>query len=164
MTEQEQPQKSSFEEVRKSLGPMLFNETWCLIDKKDRSPEEDDLMVHCAHASRYFWQEFGGPLEYARGDWLVSHVNAILGRGEGALHFAKSYLAYCEKGDCMLFDNAAAHTAMARAYAAAGDRENCLFHVEKARELGEKIPVEEARNMHFQQLEEGPWFGMRDDP
>ncbi len=35
-----------------------FNKTWDLLEKKDRSPEEDNEMVHTAHSSRYHWGVF----------------------------------------------------------------------------------------------------------
>ncbi|MEM2102674.1 MAG: hypothetical protein QXM22_04095 [Candidatus Bathyarchaeia archaeon] len=38
------------------------------IDKKDRTREEDDKMVHAAHASRFHWGEIGTPLEFERGE------------------------------------------------------------------------------------------------
>jgi hypothetical protein len=34
------------------LAAHLFNETWRLIDKPDRTVEEDAVMMHSAHASR----------------------------------------------------------------------------------------------------------------
>jgi hypothetical protein len=30
-----------------------FNKTWDLMEKKDRSTEEDNDMIHTAHSSRY---------------------------------------------------------------------------------------------------------------
>ena len=47
----------------------LFNFTWTLIDKPDRTPDDDDLMIHAAHASRYHWGVVGTPTNYLRGDW-----------------------------------------------------------------------------------------------
>ena len=35
-----------------------FNQTWDLIDKKERSPEEDINIIRTAHASRYHWGIF----------------------------------------------------------------------------------------------------------
>jgi hypothetical protein len=37
------------------LGVALFNHTWTLIAKPDRTPAETDEMIHAAHASRYHW-------------------------------------------------------------------------------------------------------------
>ncbi|MBB5034625.1 hypothetical protein [Prosthecobacter vanneervenii] len=39
----------------KKMAVDLFNETWTLLDKTDRTPEEDARMSHLAHASRLHW-------------------------------------------------------------------------------------------------------------
>jgi len=35
----------------RQLGVDLFNETWRLMETR----EDDDRMLHCAHASAYHW-------------------------------------------------------------------------------------------------------------
>jgi hypothetical protein len=45
-----------------------FNLVWELLDKTDRTPEEDDRMVHAAHASRFHWGGIGAPLQFERGE------------------------------------------------------------------------------------------------
>ena len=42
-------------------------------------------------SSQYHWREVGGPPE-TRGEWLVSHVYAVLGRPEPALDHARRCL------------------------------------------------------------------------
>ena len=54
-------------------------------------PEDDARMVDAAHASQYHWREAGDQPE-TRGEWLVSHVYAVLGRPEPALHHARRCL------------------------------------------------------------------------
>jgi hypothetical protein len=85
-------------------------------------PEDGARMVDAAHASQHHWREVGGPPE-TRGEWLVSHVHAVLGRPEPALHHARrcQELADGEPGVAD-FDHAYAAEAMARALACAGDR------------------------------------------
>jgi hypothetical protein len=45
------------EEAHKKFAVGLFNSTWNLLDKKDRTKAEDDKMIHSAHASRFHWGE-----------------------------------------------------------------------------------------------------------
>jgi hypothetical protein len=59
-------EKISTREEHRKFAVGLFNLTWSLLDKKDRTREEDDKMVHAAHASRYHWGEIGTPLEFER--------------------------------------------------------------------------------------------------
>ena len=37
------------------LGVELYNSSWTLMEKPDRTPEEDDRLVHHVHASMYHW-------------------------------------------------------------------------------------------------------------
>ncbi len=39
---------------------------------ENRSPTQDEEMVHTAHASRYHWEIVGTPLNQGRGEWLIS--------------------------------------------------------------------------------------------
>ncbi|HEV8602308.1 MAG TPA: hypothetical protein VGQ68_02820 [Gaiellaceae bacterium] len=52
------------------LGVDLFNEVWRLLESLD----DDDWMLHAAHASRFHWGEAPecGPENLARGEWQVS--------------------------------------------------------------------------------------------
>jgi len=62
----------------------LFNLVWSLLDKKDRTKEEDDKMIHAAHASRFHWGEIGKPINLGRGEWQISRVYSVLNMPESA--------------------------------------------------------------------------------
>ena len=124
-------------EEHRRLGVDLYNGTWELIERQDRTPDEDDEMLHRAHASAYHWLHAAGATaaNRARSQWLCSRVHAAAGQPEGALHHARSCLALVEgHGDVMEdWDLAAAHEALARAHFAAGDAEEARRFVELAR-------------------------------
>ena len=84
------------QEQHKAFAVECFNLVWGLLDKADRTAEDDERMVHAAHASRFHWGEIGTPLEFARGEWQISRVYAVLGRSEAALHHAQRSLDLCE--------------------------------------------------------------------
>jgi len=109
--------------TRRKLAADLFNHTWTLLEKPDRTPDEDDEMIHGAHASRFHWGEVGEPVHRARGEWQCARVYSVLGRGEPALWHARRCLAINEAIGSADFDLAAAYEAMARAHLAAGDLE-----------------------------------------
>ncbi len=72
--------------TRRALAVGLFNYTWTLLENPNRTPEQDDEMLHAAHASRYHWGEVGEQVNLARGEWQVSRVYAVLGpRRAGAV-------------------------------------------------------------------------------
>jgi len=64
-------------------GVDLFNEAWRLMETR----EDDDRLLHIAHASRYHWGEAEEckPENLARGEWQVSRVYNVLGRAEPAI-------------------------------------------------------------------------------
>ena len=109
--------------TRRKLAADLFNHTWTLLEKPDRTPAEDDEMIHSAHASRYHWGEVGvgEQVNLARGEWQCSRVYAVLGRAEPALWHARRCVAINEAGGHADWDIASAYEAMARAYLTAGD-------------------------------------------
>jgi DNA-binding transcriptional MerR regulator len=109
--------------TRRKLAADLFNHTWTLLEKHDRTAAEDDEMIHSAHASRYHWGEVGvgEPVNLARGEWQCSRVYAVLGRAEPALWHARRCVAINEAGGHADWDIASAYEAMARAHLVAGD-------------------------------------------
>lgn len=80
-------------------------------------------MLHAAHASRYHWGEVGEKVNLARGEWQVSRVYAVLGRGEPALYHARRCVEINETNTDGREDweLGSAYEAMARASAVAGD-------------------------------------------
>lgn len=109
--------------TRRQMAKDLYNDTWTLLEKADRTPAEDDEMIHSAHASRYHWGEpgVGEPVNLARGEWQCSRVYAVLGRAEPALWHARRCLEINEANGNADWDIASAYEAMARAYLTAGD-------------------------------------------
>lgn len=124
-----------------------FNSVWKLLEKPDRTPEEDDTMLHMAHASRYHWGILGAPVNLARGEWQVSRVYAVLGRPEPARYHANRCLDICEANGIGDFDLAYAYEALARACAIAGERSQREIYLQKAIQAGEQIAKTEDREL-----------------
>ena len=104
-----------------SEAKKLFNETWDLIDQKDRTPADDALMLHKAHTSCYLWRSAEKPVNHARGEWQVSHVYALLGFGAPALLHGRRSLDICLEHSIGGLDLAFGYEAVARAYMVLGD-------------------------------------------
>jgi hypothetical protein len=148
MTEKKTPSK----EEHKKFAISLFNLTWSLLDKKDRTREEDDRMIHAAHASRYHWGEIGTPLEFERGEWQISRVYSVLKRSEPALFHAKRCLDICKKNNIGDFDIAFAYEAIARALSITRDVAECEKYLLLAKEAGERIAKKEDKDYFFSEL------------
>jgi DNA-binding transcriptional MerR regulator len=109
-------------ETHRQLGIDLYNATWTLLEKPDRSPAETDEMIHRAHASRWHWGRVGTAVNVARGEWLCARVYSTLGRGDAALWHARRCVEIHEGAtDREAWDLPSAYEAMARASFIAGD-------------------------------------------
>jgi hypothetical protein len=148
-------------QAHKLFAVEAFNACWELIDKQDRTLQDELDMIRRAHVSRWHWAFVGGPKNLAAGDWQCSRVYSILGRGEPALIYAKESLRECEEGGVTDFNLPFAHEACARAYAALGDKANCEKHFAEAEKLGATIEGKGDRDYFFQDLNAGNWFGLR---
>lgn len=101
----------------------LFNETWDLMEKANRTEAEDRMMLHKTHTSCYLWQSAGKPVNNARGEWQVSRVYSVLKMGVPALLHGKASLDICLENGITGLDLAFGYEAAARAYALLGDAE-----------------------------------------
>jgi hypothetical protein len=144
----------------RELGRSLNGLVWQLLARTERTGDDDARMVDAAHASQYHWREAGGP-PATRGEWLVSHVYAVLGRAEPALHHARRCLelAGAEPGAAD-FDHAYAAEAMARALACAGDLDQAATWHTQATAAGSAITDDEDREIFTTDLTTGPWYGL----
>jgi hypothetical protein len=144
----------------RELGRSLNGLVWQLLASTDRTDDDDARMVDAAHASQYHWREAGGP-PGTRGEWLVSHVYAVLGRAEPALHHARRCLALAGAEEAVAdFDRAYAAEAMARALACAGDLDPAAAWRSRATAAGAAITDDEDREIFTADLTAGPWFDL----
>jgi hypothetical protein len=143
-------------EAERKLAAKLFNHVWALLGRHDRSLEDDDEMLHAAHASRFHWGRVGEVAQRARGEWQCSRVYATLDRPEPALHHARRCLELCQEGPVEEFDLPFAHEALARAYAVAGDDDRAAEELRLGRELAARIEDEEDRRVVLEDLKTVP--------
>jgi hypothetical protein len=124
---------------QRQLGVDLYNKTWRLMESR----EDDEVMLHMAHASAYHWQQAPEcePKNRARSEWLCSRVYTVLGRAEPALYHAKRCLEICRAHPENMedWDLPFAHEALARAHRVAGNDDEVRDQEQKARELGEQL-------------------------
>jgi hypothetical protein len=139
-------------DIHRKLAVDLFNMTWDLMEKSDRSQAETDRMIHAAHASRYHWEVIGQPVNLARGEWQVSRVYAILQRAEPCLYHAKRCLQITLEHDLKDFDLAFAYEAMARAYSLAGEKTEKDKYLALAKEAGQAIKEKGDRDYFMAEL------------
>lgn len=134
----------------RQMGAHLFNHVWSLLEAEDRTPQQDDEMLHAAHASRWHWAQTGVSdlgQRLAVGEWQCSRVYAVLDRGEPSLFHAKRCVERAEGEGIEDWVVAAAYEAMARASRVAGDRRAFEEWRERARTATAAIAEEEDREV-----------------
>jgi hypothetical protein len=143
-------------EDERKLAASLFNATWDLMEKEERTRDEDDAMLHMAHASRHHWGQVGTPTNLARGEWQCSRVYAVLRRPEPCLHHAQRVLDISREHNLGAFDTAFGYEALARGHAISGDSAQARACTEQALALAEDITDEDDRNTVLGDLESIP--------
>ena len=126
------------------MGIEMNNQTWSLLDKNDRHEQDDIRMINYAKASLYHWRKSDkySIVNEQRGQWLISHVYAILGKSDEALSYAKETLKITEDNNLKDFDLAYAYEAMARAYLISNNQNEYKEWYKKAKVAGDLIAGE----------------------
>jgi hypothetical protein len=151
-------QKCTELEFHRKMAVDLFNKTWEIMDKKERTQEDVDLLIHAGHASRYHWGVVGTPTNVERGEQQLSHIYAVLGRAEPALYHARRCFDICRQHNIGDFDIAFAHEAMARAHALAGNSTESKQHIAEAKKAADGIKSADDRDYFLEQLKTVPGY------
>lgn len=149
-----EPQADEVErDEHRRLGVELFNRTWALMETRDRTADDDLLMLHMAHASAYHWLHADhGPEHRARSEWQISRVHCVLGQPEPARFHAEACLRICEQHGIGDWDLGFAYEALARSAMVAGDADQMAAWLERARAAAEEIADPEDRAVLGQDL------------
>jgi hypothetical protein len=99
------------------------NRAWDLVEDANRSPDEDELMIHPAHAASLHWLKVGAVIHHLRGKCLLATAYAAARLGEAATRHDEKCLQLCKNAgdEPTAFDRASAYGSAANAYACAGN-------------------------------------------
>jgi hypothetical protein len=135
-----------------------FNQAWDLIEKPDRSAEDDGAMLAATFASRYHWEAVGTDENRVVGDWQIAHVASLMGLAPLALRFARAALDRAVEQGFEGWRMASCHEGMARAHACAGNVTERDRHVKTARLLLDDVDDPGERTLVEAQLESVPGY------
>jgi hypothetical protein len=87
------------EAAHKYFAAYCFNRAWDLIEKKDRTPEDDRMMVSLNQASLFHWSQRPDNDDKRRsvGYWQASRIQALLGNAAEAHRYADVCLSYSQE-------------------------------------------------------------------
>jgi tetratricopeptide (TPR) repeat protein len=140
--------------VHRYFSVQCFNQAWELIEKPERTTEEDEAMIRLSHASHYHWTQREGysPTNNSIANWQLARIYAVLGRLEQARHYAGLCLqASREEGVEAVFVGYA-YEALARVERMAGNKEQAQAYLASALEQADKTDDEEERQMLLDDL------------
>ena len=141
-------------EFHRKVAAECFNRTWDYLEQKNRSLDDDQMMLNLAHASRYHWSLIGKPWNFTTGDWQISRVYAALNQPDLALSFAKKALETSQKHN-LSERLISAYEGMARAHAVATEYPFAREFVSKAREQLHAVSLDdEDRKIYSDQIDE----------
>ena len=140
----------------------LNNKTWDWLEAGDYSQPNAERMVYAAHACCHHWFQVGGPENHARGECLVANSHAAVGESDSALRHARRCLELTsEHRDALAdWDVAFTYDALARAHAAAGDKEATAKACSQAQEAAEEIADNGDKEFFEKWHAAGNWHGL----
>ncbi|MEZ6068908.1 MAG: hypothetical protein R3C10_01285 [Pirellulales bacterium] len=143
------------QKAHRRFAAACFNEAWNLLDKTDRTADDDLQLVRLVHASHWHWTQVEGATRenFSIGYWQTARVYAVLGQADNARRYAAHCLEVSSGSDVEPFYLAYAHEAAARAAALAGDVETMRRHHDEAARIAETLSDEASRTQLQADLE-----------
>lgn len=127
--------------AHKYFSVQCFNQAWNLIEKPDRTPEEDEQMIRLNQASHWHWtqREDCTKTNLSVGYWQASRIYAILGQADNARRYGQLCLDHSRGDDVPPFYLGYAYEALARAESAAGNRAKMEKYLAQARKAADAV-------------------------
>jgi hypothetical protein len=132
-----------------------FNQAWDLIDKAERTPDEDEDMLRLSLTSTWHWTQRSdcAPSNLSVGYWQTSRIYAILGQADNARRYGELSLGECQHEGVLPFYLGYAYEALARAEMVAKNDGKMQEYLALAHNAMERITEdEEAKGMLLEDL------------
>ena len=139
--------------AHKYFAADCFNKAWDLIEKPERTPEEDRLMVALNQASIFHWLNRADCTDknLSVGFWQASRIQALLGRTDEARRQAETCLIYSHSLEPFYIGYA--YEALARAEFIAGNSAKGHENVQIAHRHASSIENADHQAMLLKDLE-----------
>jgi hypothetical protein len=145
MTEQASAQDTAAWTRR--LASQANNRGWALSEKLSRTQEEDEDMLHAAHAAMHLWKQAGQPGQIAHAALLLAHTYALQRLGQPAAHHLAQATPWLFAEGRDAWEVALAHAVAANVAAANQDAVQHQAHHGQAVGLIDALPDPEDRNI-----------------
>jgi hypothetical protein len=129
------------EAAHRYFSTQCFNRAWDLIDKPNRTAEEDEDMIHLSMAAAWHWTQRADctnknlSISY----WQIARIYALLRQAENARYYAQRCLEVSQDEDIPPFYLGYAYEALARAESVKGERAKMKAYISLAQQAAEKV-------------------------
>lgn len=126
-----------------------FNKAWELIDKKDRTAEEDEEMIRLSLSSTWHWTQRDDCIDQnmSIAFWQTSRIYSILGHASDAKRYAKLCFSVSQGDEIPPFFLGYAYEALARAEMVAGNQEKVEKYLKEAHHILVALTDENEKKM-----------------
>ena len=140
--------------AHKHFSVHCFNRAWDLIDKPQRTTEEDAEMLHLSVASLWHWTQRAdcSKMNLSVGYWQVSRIYTLLDRAEEARRYGQLCLDVSQGDEVLPFYRGYAYEALAQAESVAGNAEKRDAHLAAARQVAAIMSDPEAKQQLLDDL------------
>ena len=123
------------------FAAQCFNAAWDLMEKSNRSPEEDEEMLRLNLASHWHWTQRDDYSAKAKSTahWQTSRIYALLSQDENARRYAHLCLQASQDQGIAPFYLAYAYEALARAESVAGNKKEMTHYLDEAHQIANTI-------------------------
>jgi hypothetical protein len=127
--------------AHKYFAAHCFNAAWDLIEKPDRTSEEDQQMIQLNLASIWHWTQRD---DFTRknasiGYWQASRIYALVDEADNARKYGLLCLEASDSDEIDPFYLGYAYEALARAESVAGNKTQMNDYLKKAREVASQV-------------------------
>ena len=149
------PPEFDLQAANRYFAVECFNQAWELIDKSNRTPEEDEQMLRLSLASHYHWTQRDDYSATSKSTayWQTSRIYALLGQGEAARRYGQLCLEASQEQGVAPFFLGYAYEALARAEAITGDREKMEAYLSEAHKAAEQVSEPDDRKVLLDDLD-----------
>jgi len=124
-----------------------FNRAWDLIDKPDRTPDEEEAMIRLNQASLYHWsqREDCTDRNLSIGYWQASRIYTLLGQADNARRYGELCLRYSQDEGAFYLGYAC--EALTRAASLEGEPEKAAKYLQQAHQHLAQVTDPEDREL-----------------
>ena len=135
--------------AHKHFSVVCFNKAWELIEKSDRTEDEDEQMIRLTISSHWHWtqREDYGPKNASIAYWQTSRVYSVLGLGDEARHYGQRCLEVSKNEELPPFFLGYAYEALARAEAVSANQSKMDEYLNLMNQIVEKIKDSDEKKM-----------------